>query len=257
MLLPMDSSKVYIINCKFVYFMQLLKYIEPLMKLGLTKSEAKTYLYLLVLKKAGAYKISKEANIPTSKIYTILSNLIKKGFVEIVSENPKIYVPVDPEKACFRAFENKIKELKIAKDKISELSRYYEKPDDIGNIIKINGRKNTFEIINELFSESENLDIFMLEDFDEINKIIKSYYKNRKIRIVVGKKELLEKYKKFRPKILDLMIFHKLFVVGDEKSIILPAFGEKLVSYLILDKDTVELSKKTFEELWKNAREVG
>ncbi len=236
--------------------MQLSKYIEPLMKLGLTKSEAKAYLHLLLLKRAGAYEISKEAGIPTSKIYAVLSSLINKGFVELVSRNPKVFIPVDPEKACFRAFENKIKELKKAKDKASELSAVYEKPSKIEDIIKIEGKKNTFEKINEIFSESGQINIFMLENFDEIKDILNKYGKNKRIRIVVGRKDLFNEYIDFNPKFLDLTIFHKLFIVGDKKSIILPVFGEKIVSYLILDRDTVELSRRTFEELWRNARKI-
>ncbi len=76
-----------------------LNYIETLNKVGLTESEAKTYLNLLKRKNFTATEIAKLSGISRVKIYEILKSLIGKGLcVEIMGKVRK-YAPVDPELA--------------------------------------------------------------------------------------------------------------------------------------------------------------
>ncbi len=69
---------------------------QELQSFGLTQYEAKTYLALLRLGRSNAYKISKTAGIPRTRIYDILDTLAERGVVmlEADSDGTKAYAPL-------------------------------------------------------------------------------------------------------------------------------------------------------------------
>lgn len=58
-----------------------------LQNLGLTQYEAKTYIALLIIGTSNAYKISKKAEIPRTRVYDILDSLAQKGVVMLEETN--------------------------------------------------------------------------------------------------------------------------------------------------------------------------
>ena len=69
---------------------------QELQAFGLTQYEAKTYLALLRLGRSNAYKVSKTAGIPRTRIYDILDALVERGVVmlEADSDGTKAYAPL-------------------------------------------------------------------------------------------------------------------------------------------------------------------
>lgn len=72
--------------------------IRNLMYTGLSEYEARAYLALLGKNPVTAYELAREAGIPTSKVYEVVSRLEAKGMVGVVGGEPgkKTYVPMDP-----------------------------------------------------------------------------------------------------------------------------------------------------------------
>ena len=74
------------------------KTINSFIEIGFSTYEAKAYCSLLIQNPATAYEIAKESFIPTSKVYEVLSKLLEKEVIlEIVDNNKKKYIPVDPD----------------------------------------------------------------------------------------------------------------------------------------------------------------
>ncbi|MCS7120365.1 MAG: helix-turn-helix domain-containing protein [Nitrososphaerota archaeon] len=109
---------------------------EILSGLGLTEYEIRAYINLLRVGATTAGQISKDANIPYSKIYEVLNSLERKGWVESRSERPKRYYPKSPVEAVEAERLRIEKRMKHLSEKIlEELQPLYvrreirEKPD--------------------------------------------------------------------------------------------------------------------------------
>jgi HTH-type transcriptional regulator, sugar sensing transcriptional regulator len=62
-------------------------------KLGLTNFEAKAYLSLLGSGNVTGYELSKQSGIPSSKVYSVLQNLLEKGLIISLESHPVRYLP--------------------------------------------------------------------------------------------------------------------------------------------------------------------
>ncbi len=224
------------------------EHIEALKKLGLTTYEARAYISLLELKRAGAYAIAQHAKIPTSKIYAVLSSLCSKGFALEEPAQPRVYLPENPEKACLRAFHSKLAELQEAKNRALELSDKYS--EIAGGILKVAGWENIKSRIEELVLKSSEIMVYLQEYNPELMEMLKK----SKLRLIVSSEHLKELYANLSPRVFNLPVFHRIFLVGDYMSILFPIMSTKSMCYVIYDGETVEMAKKTFEELWKNAK---
>lgn len=79
--------------------------INLLREYGLNRYEASVYLTLLELGEGQAKGIASNAGVPLQRIYGVLESLERKGIVKTLGGKPKIYAPVEPN----RALENLIK----------------------------------------------------------------------------------------------------------------------------------------------------
>jgi len=69
---------------------------RALRDLGLTQYEIKSCIVLLARGPSQANLISRESEVPYSKIYEVLGNLEKKGWIEPDHERPTRYYPKSP-----------------------------------------------------------------------------------------------------------------------------------------------------------------
>lgn len=76
--------------------------IDGLCKLGLTQYEAKTYATLVGMEEATAREVNEISGVPRTRIYDVLHNLEKKGFVEFSQGSPTYYRAVDPDQVMKR-----------------------------------------------------------------------------------------------------------------------------------------------------------
>ena len=101
-----------------------------LQDLGLTDYEIKAYFRLLSAPGVQASEVSKGSDVPVSKIYEVLSNLERKGWVESQNSRPTRYFPKSPSTAL-QALKMKMEaELKSNEDHLlSELMPIYEQKE--------------------------------------------------------------------------------------------------------------------------------
>ncbi len=177
--------------------------IETLKKIGLTTYEATAYITLSSIISATAVEISKNSQIPRSKIYDVLKSLSKKGFVEIENGRPLKYninpplnvinkqkevIVSELDKLAEKLnviYENKIKQVPAPVWKISGINNIIQKEVDI-----IKHTKNTLSMrIGFLFEgEYEILIKELKKKMDTVNINILAtpicYINNEKIDII-------------------------------------------------------------------------
>lgn len=101
-----------------------------LQDLGLTDYEIKAYVTLLAHPGVHASEISRESDVPVSKVYEVLSNLERKGWVESQHSRPAKYFPKSPSTAL-QAIRLRLQaEMKANEDQlIADLMPIYEKKE--------------------------------------------------------------------------------------------------------------------------------
>lgn len=97
------------------------KMINSLKKLGLNRYEAQAYIGLTKIITGQADEIAEVSNLPRSRIYDILNQLEKKGFVEITRSRPLRYTVIEPTVIFKQEKENLIDELQSTEKKLEEL----------------------------------------------------------------------------------------------------------------------------------------
>ncbi|SKC48263.1 TrmB family transcriptional regulator [Maledivibacter halophilus] len=127
------------------------KIIEKMMDIGLNKYEAKAYLSLLKKTDITAYELSKISGVPQAKIYEVMSKLLEKNLVNIVSDNPVKYVALE-----FESF------LDAYKKNVSKTVGFLKK-----NLKKVNQSNNISYLLH-------------LEGIENINRKIKNVLSNSK-----------------------------------------------------------------------------
>ena len=101
-----------------------------LQEIGLTDYEIKAYVSLLSNPGVQASGVSKGSDVPISKIYEVLSNLERKGWVESQNTRPTKYFPKSPSTALQALKMRMEAELKSNEDHLlSELMPLYEQKE--------------------------------------------------------------------------------------------------------------------------------
>src|SRR4029077_7472940 len=125
---------------------------------GLTEYEVKAYIALVEAGPMPASQLSTSATIPYSKIYEILGNLERKGWVESEQGRPSKYFPKPPSSALESSrlrMENTLRESQ--NDALSELKPLYERKgvQERPDILIVRGQNNILERIKETLSRTK------------------------------------------------------------------------------------------------------
>lgn len=133
-----------------------------LKRLELNQYESKTYLALVNSGAITATKLSDMAEIPRPRVYDVLSNLVKKGFVIAKPTRPTKYraLPLNAaieslKKRKVKEHEKNIKELETLEEKLAE--QFKEKiPDELGEeeVYVLRGRKNIYSVLGDLIQKA-------------------------------------------------------------------------------------------------------
>ena len=109
--------------------------LQTLKKFGLSEYESKTYMALVVRGPSKAGEVSREADVPQSKIYEILTSLMDKQLIEVFDGRPKEFKAVSPDIVLKGMIEEKAGEFKALKDMVSSVIDTL-KPVDQGDMIE-------------------------------------------------------------------------------------------------------------------------
>ena len=100
-----------------------------LQSLGLTEYETRTYLSLLSLEVADARTLCGDANVPSSKIYSIMNKFQLMGLTETQQSKPAKFRALDPSVGLMKLMEHREKEMNSLKETVplleSELQEIY------------------------------------------------------------------------------------------------------------------------------------
>lgn len=125
---------------------------RALKEFGLTDYEAKVYVSLVESGNQAASELSRTAAIPYSKIYEILGNLERKGWVETEQGRPSKYYPKAPSTALESSRSRLETTLKLSQmDAMEELQPLYEKKGvpEKPDIWIVRGQNNILDKIRE------------------------------------------------------------------------------------------------------------
>lgn len=131
---------------------------KALKDFGLTEYEVKAYIALVEAGPMPASQLSTTATIPYSKIYEILGNLERKGWVEIEQGRPSKYFPKPPSTALDSSrvrMENTLKSSQT--DAMSELQPLYERKrvQERPDIWIVRGQDNILDRIKETLGRTK------------------------------------------------------------------------------------------------------
>jgi HTH-type transcriptional regulator, sugar sensing transcriptional regulator len=250
--------------------MELIQYLD---RLKLTLYEKEIIAYLSSIDFADAKTICKKANIPQGRIYSVLDELQKKGFVLTIPGKPKKYQIKDIKESIKFYLEKRKAELdeKIEKIKLIEL-----KPKSI-NIQENKASVTTFrgreEHLNQLtkFRQIAKKEIIQtapsfIGTFSTKLSFRKALERGIKIRVIISKitsknKNNIEIGLKFGAEIrLNKKIAGFSMMVKDSDEAIFSAHNyddqEERVTIYSRNAGLISALKKTFAEFWKNATPI-
>jgi len=236
---------------------------------GLTEYEVKAYVALVESGPTPASQLSTKATIPYSKIYEILGNLERKGWVEIEQGRPSKYFPKPPSTALESSrvrTENTLKSSQI--DALSELQPLYERKgvQERPDIWIIRGQDNILDRIKETLGRTRRELLVAMpivpESVISVASPLLSLMTNRGIKVSIMVPELTNKdaIRKLKG-LAEVRVREQMFgggMISDSNEIIL-LLGEEPEKGLTLAISSdhvglVKFGKSYFEFLWENSK---
>lgn len=115
---------------------------DNLKQLGFNKYEARVYVEMLHQSDPlTAYEIGKLSGVPRSKVYEVVDNLRRKQFVVQVDNDPKKFLPVDPEEVFSSIEKSFSTSVNFVKEELKDLKR----GETIDYIFNIFGKETIIE----------------------------------------------------------------------------------------------------------------
>lgn len=240
---------------------------KELMELGLTHGESKVYLALLELGSSTVGPIVKKANVAYSNVYEILNRLLEKGLVAFIIKNETKYFQATNPRNLSDYLERKEKEINRQKRVLAELLPKLEgekvKPEEEAEIFV--GLKGLKAAYIRLFTENpvggENL-FFYIHRKEYAKESDKFYISNAKLfrmpRIVM-RGISNEEYRDSKAIVPTTKMRYVNFPIPGnieifQDKILVLAWSEKPVSFLIRSKQIANIMKEYFESVWKIAK---
>ena len=242
---------------------------RALKEFGLTEYEVKVYVSLVESGTQAASELSRTASIPYSKIYEILGNLERKGWVETEQGRPSKYYPKAPSTALESSrarFETTLKSSQA--DAMEELQPLYEKKGvrEKPDIWIVRGQNNILDKIRETLGRTRReLFVAMPVAPDPIVSIalpILALMKDKgvKVSVMVPQTTSRETLRKLKT-LVQVRTREQMFgggIISDDDQIII-LLGEDPLKGLTLAISSdhiglVRFGKSYFEYLWESSK---
>ncbi len=243
--------------------------ITDLIKLGMNKNEAKTYLSLIKFKEAPALRIIQDTKFHKNIVYDNLEKLIDKGLVTFIQEGNKKIFKLTSSNAIINNIEEEQKSLEQQKKKAIEITKEIEKSLKLipqkqeanifrgvkgiksfynetlkgGNFVTFGGPQKSIELMGETFWY--NYDIKRAEKKVKARSIFNYSIKHHGEKIKNKFTEVKYFDKEFEPNT-------ETHIQDDKVGIIV--WSDEPILFLIQDKSVAESYKKYFENMWRQAK---
>jgi len=245
--------------------------ISDLLELGLSLQEAKVYIALLKLGESQTGRLSKESQISPSHIYSVLEQLLAKGFVNYkMKNNIKIFMASSPD--TFKdLFEKKKQELlnqeqkmhKVIADlksinktsKITEEYKYFE---------GIKGVKAMRHEINNLMTSKNPIVVYTAkqESYKWLEAVYHDHSTERKKKnvkeLMIFPNEEKTNTNKSKDKLNDFKFMdlknEAEWGVVEDTFFLQYVTGKEPRAFMIHDKKFAETFRQVFDQLWKGTK---
>ncbi|MBS7619836.1 TrmB family transcriptional regulator [Candidatus Bathyarchaeota archaeon] len=241
---------------------------RALKEIGLTEYEILAYLALINSGELTAGEISHIASIPYSKVYSVLDNLERKGWIEIKGGRPRLYYPRAPSEAL-RAERSRQESLfeQYQQLIVSELQPIFvqRKIKERPEIWIIRGSANIVANINEIIERTKSeLMIALPRIPNQLSKVtfqILSKLKDKRVNILLlTTKDSIKHLDKLPIYLAELRIRNEMFgggLVSDEReSLLFLGEGGRDQEALAIWSDhagLTSIAKIYFKHLWDTA----
>ncbi len=240
-------------------------------KLGLTMSETKIYLAVLVLGKTTISQIAKQTSINRRNIYDSLSTLIDKGLIfQIIGEKEGRYVAIEPSKlqeliqSKELALKNIMPDLEKAFNKnktrdqayiykgIEGFKNYLEDVLQIGKDVYCVGAKGGwgYQVLGEFADWFET---------ERINKKIKVYnlFDHEMRDTVIKNKPSYNKYSEFRFLPPELSTNSAIDIFGNRivtfTGLSFEKFDDDVTLFVLTNQELADANRAWFQFMWDNS----
>lgn len=253
--------------------------LRTLISCGLSEYESKVYTSLVFLGTSKAGTISKDSDVPQSKIYEVLEQLMEKQLVQVFNGRPKEFRAVEPEFALKNLLENKTRKIDQLKKKIDDISDFLKpikKEETLSGIWTTKGEKfrEFFNKTGEMLRRSEEYVYAITRDFSrssnmagEIKRCLSRGVRIRVIGMESVNKRNYYKAKWYQDQGIDLRIFetkvHPRIVVVDGKEILMRLDYEpkkrkrfRFSSLWSEDPSLVNVMDSYVKNMWESAKAI-
>ena len=232
---------------------------EVLKKIGLSDEEINIYIYLLKLSSAKATTISKELGLARTTTYRFLASLHEKGLVsENIQNNVKYFYPVDPERIPeiieerAEEIKTKIRELKDLQNKVPQETKIelFRGKEGLKTILKdVIRERKPYYFIGEAEKYFSEIEIFVIQWLKKIEK----EKINDKLLCAEDQKFKVAKTETYKLLPEEYITEITTWTYGNKTALFI--WSEPFYVILIENKSVANSNRKTFEYLWKLAKE--
>lgn len=241
-------------------------------QLGLTEYEAKTLSSLFKLKEAQAPQISRNAQVPKTRVYDVLDRLTKRELIIEVYGRPKKYRVVEPSKVFDRLLSERKAELSKLEERAVTFKKNisYELSNGVSEkVMKVKDKMDFLRIlIQEISSTKNSLTIFTEhpKNYEPISDAVKKISeKNVDVKIISGAIEgdntFLRELKNTAIDFRHASHGIEAYIV-DKKKVILSLssiVGEKPEYHFIIWPENTHMANALqhyFDKLWETGKKI-
>jgi len=252
--------------------------IQTLQKLGLSVYESRVYTSLSILGPSKAGDVSKDAQVPKSKIYDIFEGLMRKQMIEVFEDRPKEFRAIAPEVVIKNMVDEREQQLKFLKERANAVSSLLhpsaDEEDALEGTWEQRGDK-FMEVLNklaEMLNRAQDYVIDVTRDFSSSQRLreaIKGCIK-RKVKVMMISMEInSENYYKakwYNSNKIPIKIFetkiHPRIMIIDGKEVALRLDSNpmkkkfKFRSIWSADPSFVAVMDSYMKNMWKMAKPV-
>ena len=146
--------------------------LRNLKQLGFNAYEARVYVEMLrQVHPRTAYAIGKLSGVPRSKVYEVMDNLRRKQIVVQIDDNPKRYLPVEPDEV----FSNIEKSFNASDSSVRDGLKLLEKSETIDYVFNIYGKSSIVARSKEMIKSARESILIAVDGnmFDELSTELK------------------------------------------------------------------------------------
>lgn len=211
--------------------------LRTLTSCGLSEYESKAYASLVFLGPSKAGTVARESNVPQSKIYEVLDQLMNKQLVEMFDGRPKEFRAAQPDVALRNLLDERTHELDALKGKVEGIGEFLKptKPAEVvGGVWTVKGEKfkEFFNKAAEMMARSNKYVYAITRDFSRTAALAEALHKCRKrgvkVRVIGMERVNEQNYYKARWYVdsgIDVRVFetavHPRMLVADGREILL------------------------------------